>query len=322
MQKKQFTLRLTTLKVVKQSDRGQGGSEPYLWITFFKMKDHLSAAELFDFVQPLDVITKPQTMDFRELFPNNVGDGITIDIPPQVGVWQDKMDLSAPYAMLGCVVVLMEEDETSNKAIQAGFDEYRETIASELNVLIKARLAKLDTSALSDDEITALEEKVQLAVESEIKDNLGLWEKIRGSARQDDSLGVSYIVLMGSQIQSNPNIHLPAIIERVSLGNISAITQSYELAGALQITNIPLPTFDPCASHKTAVADKQKEMDAASALIRGLQQQLHSVSPGAKPGLIRMIDAEQDKAKLLRAELEVLEQRLQDCLSTNPTDRI
>ena len=29
----QFTIRLTTLKVVKQSDRGSGGSEPYLWVT-------------------------------------------------------------------------------------------------------------------------------------------------------------------------------------------------------------------------------------------------------------------------------------------------
>jgi len=320
MQNKQFTFRLTTLKVVKQSDRGSGGSEPYLWITFFKMKDHLSAAELFGFAQPLDVITKPQTMDFRELFPNNVGNGITIDIPPQVGVWQDKIDLSAPYAMLGCVAVLMEEDETTDKAIKAGYSKYRETIASELNTLIKSRLAQLNTTDLTEAEVEVLKEKVQSAVESEIKDNLSIWQKIRGSRRQDDSIGVSYAVLTGSEIQSNPNIHLPAII--VSFLNNSLITQNYELAGDLKITNIPLPSFDPCAPYKTAVAHKQKEIDGASALIRSLQQQLQSASPGAKPGLIRMIDAEQDKARLLRAELEVLEQRLQNCLSTNPVDRI
>ena len=319
---KQFTIRLTTLKVVKQSDRGRGGSEPYLWVTFFKMKDHLSAAELFGFAQPLDVITKPQTMDFRELFPNDVRDGASIAIPPQVGVWQDRMDLSAPYAMLGCVAVLMEEDETTDKAIKAGFSKYKETIASELNTLIKSRLAQLNTTDLSEAEVEVLNENVQSAVVSAIKDNLSIWQKIRGSKRQDDSIGVSYAVLTGTEIQSNPNIHLPAITESGSILNNNIITQNYELSGDLKITNIPQPSFDPCATQKTAVANKQKEVDGASALIRNLQQQLQSASPGAKAGLIRMIDAEQDKVRLLRAELEVLEQLLQNCLSTNPTDRI
>src|SRR5262245_27213518 len=128
------TFRLNQLACIVESD-SQGGSEPYLWVTYFIVDGR-------NITQSEPVSTRTPGYDaFRREFPDTVRERQVINVPPFIANFSGQVDPGPlNFMMAGCVVVLAEEDETPDKAILAGRDAYASAIHQELNNLIKERI--------------------------------------------------------------------------------------------------------------------------------------------------------------------------------------
>src|SRR6476620_5861510 len=198
------TFRLTRLRCIKESDT-KGGSEPYLWVTYFAV-DGRNALQ----ATPVTTDTMPATFTRKE-FPNNVTDGQIINIPSSLSPRSFQID-SGPvnFMMAGCITVLLEEDETPEDAIIAGHTAYAKEINKQLNSLVKKRVAKLDTSDITDVEIKDIREAVKSKVKSAIKDNLSIGQKLFDN--QDDLLGFTFVNFVNKDIQTR-SFDFPEIFE-------------------------------------------------------------------------------------------------------------
>src|SRR4051794_24066763 len=136
-----LTVQLTELRCLAQSE--SGGSEPYLWTTYFAF----GARPLPFQSGPVGVIT-PSYDAFRSEFPNNMKAGQTALIPPFIASASFDMDLdSGPYPkMIGSIAVLLEEDSTPDSSIILGRIAYAKEIENQLNILVSKRLQTGNTS--------------------------------------------------------------------------------------------------------------------------------------------------------------------------------
>jgi hypothetical protein len=112
------TFRLNQLRCIVESD-AHGGSEPYLWVTYFIVDGR-------NIAQPEPVATLTPVYDaFRREFPDNVRDGQVINVPPFIANFSAQVDPGPlNFMMVGCVVLLLEEDESPDKAMRAGRNAY------------------------------------------------------------------------------------------------------------------------------------------------------------------------------------------------------
>ncbi|HOY12483.1 MAG TPA: hypothetical protein PLY70_05055 [Saprospiraceae bacterium] len=339
MQKKQFILRLTTLKIVKQSDRGRGGSEPYLWVTYFKLKNHKSIVEIKDLDEPLNVISKPAVSHFRALFQNNVKNGAVISIPPQVGLWDAEIDLvlqPLSYPMLGCIVVVLEEDETSYEVMKAGFTEYSKIMKKELNALVKNKLETFDTSGVSDDDVIRLKNAISSAVKDVIKDKLTNWQlfvNFLGINREDDLVGFSHFIFSKDEIKTTPNFDFPEIKnhKKITVPNNfpqlqqQILVEHYEITGSLLVKNVPFSNIDPCAGLKSEIKEFKTTISAQKRKIGTINAKVKAAM--ARNDLLlaselrAQIAVEEEKLVKMESELATLNLNLVKCIEIGQ-DRI
>src|SRR5437667_4326117 len=75
MAKQRFTIKLTQLRCILESDPGP--SEPYIWVTYFALGPQIPPFQ----TGPLALNT-PSYDAFRTEFPDNVSAGSVVGIPP------------------------------------------------------------------------------------------------------------------------------------------------------------------------------------------------------------------------------------------------
>src|SRR5262245_13394410 len=112
------TLRLAELRCITQSE--SGGSEPYLWVTYFSVG-----------AEPLPAEVSVQTPPYeagRSVLANDVQAGQTMLIPPILGEGSFDMNLAGPLTLVGCIGVLLEADETLDSSISLGWVAYSKEI--------------------------------------------------------------------------------------------------------------------------------------------------------------------------------------------------
>ena len=297
------TFRLTRLRCIKESDT-KGGSEPYLWVTYFAV-DGRNALQ----ARPVTTDTMPATFTRKE-FPNNVADEQIITVPASLSPSCFQV-YSGPvnFMMAGCVTVLLEEDETPEDAIIAGHTAYAKEIDKQLNALVKKRVAKLDTSDITDVEIKAIRDAVKSKVKSAISDNLSLGQKLFDN--QDDLLGFTFVNFVNKDIQTR-TFDFPEIFEG---DKQQASSNRYVLSGSMTLGPIPPDPVELCPEQKAAVKAKVQEIKGLNSEVVSLQQQLQSATPQQKAAIIAEIKAVRADITKAEAELAVLEGALKACLS-------
>jgi hypothetical protein len=291
---KQFTFQLKNLKCIKETDQNTG-SEPYIWALFFKSQGEISNPnKTVDFFSPF-------TPEFRTLIPDNITNGMTVPIHPLVGIWNGDINLSNQYKILGCVIALLEEDNTPFAAIKAGKDAF----VDEVKNLITQKINTLDLSPVSEDEISNIESKISSAVES----NLSFFQKFKN---QDDPIGFTYKLFVNDEIVNTPLFAFNDI--KSNSGG-----EHYIIEGSLKVRNIiPDIEINICKSQKTAVEEKKQKIEGTFNLLRATQRQLQTASPGAKAVLIKRINELGEEIGKLQVELNHLEDLLEDCQNRLP----
>ncbi|HEV2862476.1 MAG TPA: hypothetical protein VGX48_15795 [Pyrinomonadaceae bacterium] len=293
----QVTLHLNQLRCIVESD-AQGGSEPYLWVTYFVVDGR-------NITQPEPVFTNtPVFNDFRREVPDNVRDGQVVNVPPFLANFSAEVDPGPlNFMMVGCLVVLLEEDETPDGAIFAGRNAFATGIHQELNKLIKERIRTLERGPVTDEEVKAIRDAIEPKVESAIRSRLSLRQKLFGN--QDDVLGFAHVTFIGDEIQSK-DFEFPELAERGG-GN------RFVLSGRLGVAPVGPPPFDPCADRRAGVQDKRDQLNGLNIRLRSLQQELQTAPPQAKPAIVKQITALGPEITRAQEELERAERSLRKC---------
>lgn len=289
------TLRLTELRCITQSE--SGGSEPYLWVTYFAV-----GAQPLPFQQgPVATIT-PAYDAFRAEFPDNVKAGQAMIIPPFLATASFDMDLDGEHLLVGCIAVLMEEDDTPDSSIILGRIAYSKEIDKQLNDLVHKRLVAGDSSPLKDEELAAIKEAVKTKVEDAVGSNQSLWNIFTD---QDDNLGFAFVGFSDSEIVSH-------FFDFPQIGSDTDANR-FVLSGDLSIGAIPTDPIDLCKTQRAAVKAKEDEIDSLQGRVAILQSQLQHATPQQKAAIVDEI--QETNALLTQAEgdLPALQAALEEC---------
>jgi hypothetical protein len=292
------TLGLTELRCIEESD-GSGSSEPYMWVTYFAF----GAQQLPGQVGPMATIT-PAYDAFRSEFADGVEAGDVLTIPPFLASASFDMDLEADHTLLGCIAVVMEEDETPQSSIVLGRIAYSNEIEKQLNDLVAARVLAGDFGPVTDAEIDAIRAAVKSKVEDAIESNQSIWDIFRN---QDDQVGFTHRAFSGPEIAAQ-FFDFPEIRSDDS-------TNRYILSGSLSVGAIPSDPVDLCATERAAVKAKQDEIKGLQTRRSLLQGQLQHATPQQKAAIVAEIGATNDLIAQAEADLPALQSALDACIA-------
>jgi len=172
-----------------------GSAEPYMWTVFFKIDG--------DTVSVDDTLTLQGTAtvfgslgDHGDLGPGGVNDGDTVSIPAGLGDWSTTLtpipvpSLSISVAgVVGCVVVMLEQDDTSDEAVAAGHAALNEALQSALNDLITH--LNINHPSPTDADIQAYTDQVGGQAQDAISNNVSVWDWLTALGNMDDKIGTA-----------------------------------------------------------------------------------------------------------------------------------
>lgn len=199
---------------------GPGNAEPYLWTVFFKVDGDTvvvnSDGPAAPFVQgPPTVVTTPG--NHGNLGTSDVDEGDNVGIPAIIGEWHTVMKpipLTTPLlgmsevgGMIGCVVVLMEEDSTSDSDIQRGHEALDSSIRDKLSAVLGT--LSIGHTEPTDEEIQAMSDQVGEAVKSAIGDGVSVIEWIAAFGNMDDQIGSAVFRFSHSQLEGMNGAPIP-----------------------------------------------------------------------------------------------------------------
>lgn len=209
-------MQLDRIRCIDEGD-GIGSAEPYLWAVFFKI-DGEKAYVTSDFKLAGAPITK-NTYGNHENLPNHdVDPGEVINIPASLGgSWDTNLiplPLNQPVgnmrntaAAMGCIVVMLEEDNTPNSAVANGHIALNHAVEDELARLIPTLgIAKRTPT---DADIQGMKDRIGAAVKKAIKDKVSVADWILGGGNMDDQIGSEVFLFSTSDLKNLGNDSLP-----------------------------------------------------------------------------------------------------------------
>lgn len=308
------TIKLTQLRCIKESDPGP--SEPYIWVTYFALGPQLLPFE----PGPLALNT-PSYDAFRTEFAS-MSAGDIVGIPAFIASAHFDMDLDAAGPkLLGCVAVLMEEDDTRQSDIVNGRIAYTKEMEKQLNALMTKRIQTGDSGPITDAE----KEKIRSAVKSKVEDAVGSDQGIFDIFRdQDDALGFTHKILPDGpdNIIYDQTFDFPQIITIKTSGfpPHSLVTDRYVLSGEVTVTAVPTDPVDPCAVPRAALEVKRQQIKGLELRVLSLQEQLQHATPQQKPAIIHLITETDAEITAAEAQLPAFEAALQLCINHSHID--
>lgn len=199
---------------------GWGSAEPYLWTVFFKVDgDTLvvnSDGPAAPFLQGVPTVVGTPG-NHGNLGTSDVDEGDTVAVPAIIGEYRTilkPIPLTTPIlglaevgGMIGCIAVLMEEDNTSASAIARGHEALDRSVRDRLaEVLGTLSVSKTEPT---DEDIAALSDKIGEAVKSAITDGVSVIDWIVGFGNMDDQIGSAVFRFSHSQLEAAAGASIP-----------------------------------------------------------------------------------------------------------------
>jgi hypothetical protein len=174
---------------------GPGAAEPYLWAVFFQIDGTTAFVdETFHLAgtgHTFNSLGNHKNLDDESVHP---GDNVTI--PQQFGFGNSfiPIPLKTPVLgvseipwVIGCVVVLMEEDNTPESAVEHGRSELRIAVQDAIDDLIPT--LGINHQSPTPEEFEAIAGKISDRVESAVADHVGGLSWLGGFGNMDDEIG-------------------------------------------------------------------------------------------------------------------------------------
>ena len=261
--------KLRCLKLINTETR----TEPYIWPVLIRIDDNtLNTPELV-------AMQTPVLGNARVVIKDSMRAGETASIPASVGILRTRFEDNLVTHRLLLVVGLLENDETPESAMEAGFKAFN----SELQAAIAENLFAL---AGADEEETKaivkeISKRVEGRVRSAIENGLSAYEKAKvfaGILNLDDFNGSDF-KSFGEDSLDPATFTLQFEASGKILGRFETLSQ-YEIQGQLQLRPV---VIDRCQAQVNAVNTAQAVVNSIEAEIRSLQDQLQG--GGDEPSL-------------------------------------
>lgn len=244
---------------------GPGNAEPYLWTVFFKVDGDTVVVNSDDlgniFLQGVPtVVTTPGS--HGNLGTSDVDEGDNVNVPAIIGEYRTIMKpipLTTPAfgrtevgGMIGCIAVLMEEDNTSDSDAARGHERLDSAVRDQLTQLLGT--LGITKPEPSEEDINAMTDRIGSAVKSAIQDGVGVVEWIFGFGNMDDQIGSGVFRFSHSTLESSSGMPIP-------FGRRWDNEGDWELTGHIKATPIRRPESKCCIELKR----KTRELEAALA---------------------------------------------------------
>lgn len=257
-------LRLQNVHCFDEGD-GAGNAEPYLWTVFFKIDgDTVVVDRNFTLQGRATVVTT--SGDHGDLA-TNVDAGDELPVSKQLGEFRTFLQpipienfIETVGGTIGCIAVLLEEDNTPLDAIAQGHRALNGALQRELDNLIPT--LSIQKKDVLPEEVEAIKARIGEAVLRAVTAEVSVWEWLGGGGNMDDTLGAAIFQFSHSDLQEssptgrrfsermskNDNLlarHLTALAVHPALAGVSLFADAvagdgdWEITG--QITALPIP---------------------------------------------------------------------------------
>lgn len=284
MQDLNIELKLDTIRCRDEGD-GPGNAEPYLWTVFFKV-DGETLVVNSDGPNPIFVQGPPTVVgtpgNHGNLGTNSVDEGDVIAIPAIIGEYRTVMKpipLTTPIlgttevgGMMGCLVVLMEEDNTPTSDIARGHDALNSAVRDKLAALLGT--LSLSNPEPTDADIAAISEQVGNAVKDAIGGGVSVFEWLAGFGNMDDQIGSDSFRFSHKTLEASGGAPIPFSRRWRNEGD-------WEIAGHIKATVIPRRDSKCCEELKRRLDALEKENAAQDACLQRLEREIGGVRDSA-----------------------------------------
>lgn len=270
---------------------GPGNAEPYLWTVFFKVDgDTLvvnSDGPIAPFLQGAPtVIGTPG--NHGNLGTTDVDEGDDVGIPAIIGEYRTIMKpiplttpilgLSEVGGMVGCILVLMEEDNTSNSAIALGHEALDRTVRDKLAEVLGT--LSISKSEPSDEDIAALTDQIGSAVESAIGHGVSVFDWIAGFGNMDDQVGSALFKFSHKQLEESGGASIPFSRRWDSEGD-------WELFGHIKATPIRRPESQCCVELRQKLKALERTLAEHGKRLGKIEADLEAQAKGFASAIVR-----------------------------------
>lgn len=199
---------------------GWGNAEPYLWTVFFKVDgDTLvvnSDGPAAPFLQGAPTVVGTPG-NHGNLGNTDVDEGDTVAVPAIIGEYRTilkpiplttpLLGLSEVGGMIGCIAVLMEEDDTPSSAIARGHEALDRGVRDRLAELLGT--LSVSKTEPTDEDIAALSDKIGDAVKSAIGDGVSVIDWLVAFGNMDDQIGSAVFRFSHNQLEQAAGASIP-----------------------------------------------------------------------------------------------------------------
>ena len=199
---------------------GPGNAEPYLWTVFFKADGETLVVNTdgpaAPFLQGVPTVVGTPG-NHGNLGTTDVDEGDTVMIPAIIGEYRTVMKpipLTVPIlsvsevgGILGCVVVLMEEDGTPDSAIVRGHEALDREVREKLTAILGT--LSIGHTEPTDEEINAMADQIGDAVKDAIGGGVSVLDWIGAFGNMDDQIGSETFRFSHKQLESAGGMPIP-----------------------------------------------------------------------------------------------------------------
>ena len=229
---------------------GPGNAEPYLWTVFFKADGETlvvnSDGPSAPFLQGVPTVVGTPG-NHGNLGDNDVDEGDTVTIPAIIGEYRTVMKpipLTTPIlgvsevgGVVGCVVVLMEEDETPDSAIIRGHEALDREVRDRLTALLQT--LSIGKTEPTDEDIVAMADQIGGAVKDAIGAGVSVVDFILAFGNMDDQIGSETFRFSHKQLEAMGGAPIPFSKRWDNEGD-------WEIFGSITATPIRTPDSKCC----------------------------------------------------------------------------
>jgi len=246
---------------------GPGSAEPYLWVVYFKVDGETIVVNTDGpnpaFLQGPPTIV-PTPGNHGNLGVNDVDEGDEFPVPAIIGEYRTVMKpipLTTPLlgktevgGMVGCLVVLMEEDGTPAAAIARGHEALDRSVRDKLGEFLGT--LSITKQEPTDEDIAALSDQIGEAVKSAIGDGVSVLQWIGAFGNMDDQVGSAVFRFNHGGLEAAGGVPIP-------FGRRWDNEGDWELFGHIKAT--PIPRRDSCCDELRKRTDRLEKLVARHA---------------------------------------------------------
>ena len=270
---------------------GPGNAEPYLWTVFFKVDGDTVVVNSDDigniFLQgPPTVVTTPGS--HGNLGTSNVDEGDDVNVPAIIGEYRTVMKpipMTTPVlgktevgGMIGCIVVLMEEDNTSDSDAARGHERLDSAVRDQLSQLLGT--LGISKQEPTEEDINAMSDRIGDAVKSAIQDGVGVVEWILGFGNMDDQIGSGVFRFSHGTLESSAGTTIP-------FGRRWDNEGDWELFGHIKATPIRRPESKCCDELKQKIKELERALAQQGKRLGKIEADLAARAKGFASATVR-----------------------------------